>query len=127
MTYLCVSCEFLPLYALDNPNVVKDHKCNQIFIFYSHKFIPIQQMGRTAVPSIVINACFACNLNPLFQWCLVSLGVVINPDRQIDLFVIKSPFNQHFRSEFEAGFLLVATKSIKTCPDYIKNIKIDHF
>ena len=39
--------------------------------------------------------------------------------------VIKSPLNQHFQSEFEARFLLVVTKSIKTCPNYIEKIEID--
>ena len=35
LTYLCVSCEFLPLYVLTDHSIFKDHQCNQIFIFYS--------------------------------------------------------------------------------------------
>ena len=39
-----------------------DHQCNQIFVFYSYKFIPIQLSGCTAIPSIGINACCETNV-----------------------------------------------------------------
>ena len=33
----------------------------------------------------------------------------------------------NFKSKFEAGFLIVAPKSIKICPKYIEKIEIDRF
>ena len=39
--------------------------------------------------------------------------------------MIESTFNHFFRSEFEAGFQLVATKSIKLCLDYFEKIEIN--
>ena len=49
MTELCVSCEFLPLYVLNNSSIFNDPQCNPIFIFYSYKFTPIQQIECTAI------------------------------------------------------------------------------
>ena len=49
-------------YVLNNRSVFKGHQFYQIFIFYSYKFIPIQQIGCTAIPSIGINACLTFRL-----------------------------------------------------------------
>ena len=60
----------------------------------------------------------------LCKWFDLSLGDVINPDAKSTYFVMESHFNRQFWSKFEAGFLFIATKLIKMCPDYIKNTKI---
>ena len=38
---------------------------------------------------------------------------------------MESTFNPRFGSKFEAGFLLIMTKSIKTCTNYIERIEFD--
>ena len=49
-----------------------------------------------------------------------------NQSRQILTYiVIKSTFNQLFLSKFEAGFLLVVTKSIKSATNIIEKFKLD--
>ena len=61
MTYLCVNCEFLPLYVLNDCSIFKDHQCKQMFMSLSYKFIAIQQIVCNAIPSIGINACSLMN------------------------------------------------------------------
>ena len=39
--------------------------------------------------------------------------------------MIEATYNQLFRSQFEAGFLQVATKLIKSAPEVIQKFKID--
>lgn len=56
---------------------------------------------------------------------LISLGDVIDLGSNLTYIVIKSTFNWLFQSEFKAGILLVAMKSIKVCPKYIKIFEID--
>ena len=56
---------------------------------------------------------------------ILSLGDLINPDRLSTYIVIELTFNQIFWSKFLARFLIIKTKSIKLCPDYIEKIEID--
>ena len=57
MTYLCVSCDLLPLDVLKGLCILMTTSVIKYSNFIAKKLIPIQQIGCTAIPSIGINAC----------------------------------------------------------------------